>query len=65
MKRMKGKKLLELLQGLSEQELNLYVEINDEGGGEVRDLQALTVYRPNTDLYPDDKPSIVLHVNGS
>jgi hypothetical protein len=54
------RQLIALLKDLPD---NVEVEVNDNRGGEVYAIEDVTLYTPNLDLWPDDKPAIILQVN--
>ena len=57
---MRVSRLIELLQKMPQ---DLEVEVNDNRGGEVYEINNVTHYIPNIDLWPDDVPSVIIQVN--
>lgn len=56
-------KVAALIAELQKLPQDLEVEINDNKGGEVHAIEEVTHYVPNTDIWPDDVPSVVIQVN--
>jgi hypothetical protein len=56
-------KVSELIAFLQTMPQDLEVEVNDSKGGEVHLIEEVFHYVPNTDLWPDDAPSVVIEVN--
>lgn len=59
-------KVSELIAILQEMPQDIEIIVNDNAGGEVysiNDADDITHYVPNTDLWPDDVPQVVIQVN--
>ena len=52
--------VIKLLQTMPQ---DLELEVNDNNGGEVYSIEEITLYVPNTDLWPDDVAAVVIQVN--
>lgn len=60
---MKVSKLIALLQKMPQ---DIDVEVNDNNGGRVFSIDGeddVMHYIPNTDLWPNDVPLVIIHVN--
>ncbi len=57
---MKPPELIAILQKMPQ---DIDVEVNDCNGGEVYSIEDVTLYIPNTDLWPDDKAAVIIQVN--
>ena len=57
---MKVSEAIKLLQTMPQ---DIELEVNDNNGGEVYPIEEITLYIPNTDLWPDDVAAVILQVN--
>jgi len=57
---MKPPELIAILQKMPQ---DIDVEVNDNKGGEVYAIEDVTLFVPNTDLWPDDHSAVIIQVN--